>query len=88
MDFPSFPNVPAGCVVGSQLVYFQRYIGENLVSPADFRVIGGQLCIGVFGREEVKCLSLIILTILHNNSDGKHISCSLLYYVDCLVQQP
>ena len=85
MDFPSFPEVPAGCVVGSQLVYSQRYIVENLVSPVEFPVAGGQLHIGVFGREEVQCLSLIISTILHNTSDGKHISFSLLYYVDYLV---
>ena len=88
VDFPSFPEVPAGCVVGSQLVYSQRYIGAHLVSPTDFQVAGGQLCISAFGREEVQCLSLIILTILHNTSDGKIISCSLLYYVDYLVKKP
>ena len=53
MDFPSFPDVPPGFVAGSQLVYSQRYIGENVLSPAEFRVTGGQLCIGAFGREEV-----------------------------------
>ena len=85
MDFPSFLEVLAGCVAGSQLVYLQRYIGENVLSPTDFRVAGGQLHIGAFGREEVQCLSLIISTISHNTSDGKHISFSLLYYVDSLV---
>ena len=63
MDFLSFPEVPAGSVTGIELVYSHRYIGENLVSPADFRVTGGQLHIGVFSREEVQCLSLIISTI-------------------------
>ena len=53
MDFPSFPEVPVGYAVGSQLVYLQRYIGENVLSPAGFRVAGGQLRIGAFGREEV-----------------------------------
>ena len=53
MDFPSFPEVPASCVAGSQLVYSQRYIGENLLSPVEFQVTGGQLHIGAFGHEEV-----------------------------------
>ena len=53
MDFPSFPKVLAGCVAGSQLVYSQRYIGENLVSPVEFQVARGQLRIGEFGCEEV-----------------------------------
>ena len=50
MDFPSFPEVPAGCVVGSQLVYSQRYIGAHVLSPSEFQVPGGQLRIGAFGR--------------------------------------
>ena len=53
MDFSSFPEVPAGCVVGSQLVYSQRYIRLDILSPSDFQVSGGQLRIGAFGREEV-----------------------------------
>ena len=79
MDFPSFPEVPFGCVAWSHLVYSQRYIGANLVSPADFRVARGQLRIGAFGHEEVQCLSLIISTISHNTSSEKCISCQLLY---------
>ena len=85
MDFPSFPKVPVGHATGSQLVYSQRYIEENLVSLADFWVTSGQLHIGVFGREEVQCLSLIISTISHNTSDRQCISCQLLYYVDSLL---
>ena len=88
VDFPSFPNVPAGCVAGSQLVYSQRYIGAHVLSPSEFQVPGGQLRIGAFGRQDMQCLSLIILTISHNTSDGKRMSCLLLYYVDSLVQQP
>ena len=88
MASPLFPNVPIGYPAGTQLVYSQRYIGPHLVSPADFQVVGGQLRIGAFGREEVQCLSLIISTISHNTSDGQHISCQLLYYVDSLLQQP
>ena len=88
MDFPSFPEVIAGCVAENQLVYSQRYIGVSVLSPADFQVARGQLCTGAFGSEEVQCLSLLISTISHNTSDGKHISCSLLYYVDSLVQEP
>ena len=88
VDFPSFPKVPVGCEAGIQLVYSQIYIGENVLSPAEFQVAGGQLHIGAFGREEVQCISLIVLTISHNTSDGQCISCSLLYYVDSLVQEP
>ena len=60
MDFPSFPEVPTGCVAGIQLVYSQRYIGALVLSPVDFQVAGGQLCIGAFGSEDVRCLSLLI----------------------------
>ena len=80
MDFPSFPEVPVGYAAGSQLVYSQRYNGENVLSPAEFRVAGGQLRIGAFGREEMQCLSLIISTISHNTSEGKCISFHILYY--------
>ena len=58
------------------------------MSPLDFQVSGGQLRIGAFGSEEVQCLSLLISTISHNTSDGKCISCLLLYYDDSLVQEP
>ena len=85
MDLPSFPDMPAGCVVGSQLVYSQRYIGEDVLSPTEFQVPGGQLHICAFGRQDMQCPSLIISTISHNTSDGQHISCSLLYYVYSLV---
>ena len=36
VDFPSFPEVPTGCVEGSQLVYSQRYIGALVLSPTNF----------------------------------------------------
>ena len=86
MDFPSFPDVPAGCVAGSQLVYSQRYIGAHVLSPSKFQVPGGQLRIGTFGRQDMQCLSIIGSIISHNTSNGKHISYSLLYYIDSLVQ--
>ena len=88
MDFPSFPEGPAGCVKGSQLVYSQRYIAANVLSLTDFQVARGQLHIGAFGSEEVQCISLLISTISHNTSDEQHISFPLLYYVDSLVQEP
>ena len=88
MDFPSFPEVLAGCIAGSQLVYSQRYIGAHVLSPSEFQVPRGQLHIGAFGTQDVQCLSIISSIISHNTSDEKHISCSLLYYVDSLVQQP
>jgi hypothetical protein len=42
-DFPQFPDVPVGVAVESQLMYSQRYIGVDVLSPADFQVSGGQL---------------------------------------------
>ena len=48
--FPSFPDMPAGCVEGSQLVYSQRYIAAHVLSPSDFQVPGGQLRVRAFGR--------------------------------------
>ena len=75
-------------LIGSQLVYSQRYISVDMQSPSDLQVFGGQLRIGGFGSEEVRCLSLLISTISHNTSDGQHINFSLLYYVDSLVQEP
>ena len=53
MDFPSFPDVLAGCVAGIQLVYSQRYIGAHVLSPSEFQVPGGQLRIGAFGGHDV-----------------------------------
>ena len=88
VDFPSFPEVLVGCVARSQLVYSQRNIGADVLSPSEFQVLGGQLRIGAFGRQAVQCLSLLISTISHNTSDGQHISFQLLYYVYSLVQEP
>ena len=85
VDFPSFPEVLVGYAKRIQLVYSKRYISINILYPSDFQVFAGQLCIGAFGSEEVRCLSLLISTISRNTSDEKHISSSLLYYVDSLV---
>ena len=87
-DFPQFLYVPIGCVIGSQLMYSQRYIRENILSPAYFQVSGGQLCIASFGVEEVRCLSLLLTTISHHTSDEQHNSCPILFYVDSLLQAP
>ena len=70
MDFPSFPDVPVGCVAGSQLVYSQRYIGAHVLSPSEFQVPGGQLHIGAFSIQDVQFLSLIISTISHNTGNA------------------
>ena len=88
VEFPSFIKVPTGYVARSQLVYSQRYIGVDILSLSYFHVFGGRLRISAFGSQEVRFLSLLISTISHNTSDGQCISCSLLYYVDSLVQEP
>ena len=87
VDFPSFPEVPVGYATWSQLVYSQRYISTDILSPSNFQVFGGQLRIASFGSEEVRCLSLLISTISHNTNDEQCSSCLLLYYVDSLVQE-
>jgi hypothetical protein len=86
--FPQFPYVPVGVSPKSQVMYSQRYIGVDLHSPTNFQVYGEQLQITSFGAEEVRFLSLLVMTITHFTSDRKCISCSLLYYVDSLVQRP
>ena len=88
VDFPLFLEVPIGYATWGQLMYSQISISMDILSPSNFQVSGGRLRIDAFGSEEVRCPSLLILTISHNTNDGKHISCLLLYYVDSLVQQP
>ena len=41
VDFPSFPEVPIGYAARIQLVYSQRYISADILSPSDFQVSGG-----------------------------------------------
>ena len=36
VDFPSFSEVLVGCVARSQLVYSQRYIRADILSPSNF----------------------------------------------------
>jgi hypothetical protein len=35
-DFPQLPDVPVGVAAENQLMYSQRYIGVDVLSPADF----------------------------------------------------
>ena len=86
--FPQFPDVLVSVSIEIQVMYPQRYIGIEVLSPANFRVFGGELKIASFGAEEVRCLSLLVTTIAHFTNDGKRISCPLLYYIDSLVQWP
>jgi hypothetical protein len=86
--FPSSLMSQVGVATEIQLMYSQRYIGVDVLSPTDFQVSGGQLWITSFSAEEVRCLSLLVTTIAHFTSDGKRISFPLLYYVDSLVQRP
>ena len=60
---------------------------SDLVEPVDFQVVGGQLCIDSFAREEVRCLSLVVMVLAHCTSDGQHISFPLLHYVDSLLRR-
>ena len=87
-DFPLLPEVPVGYAAGSQLVYSQRYISDDILSPTDFQVSSGQLCIASFGVEEVSHLSLFMTSIAHHTIDGQCIIFPHLFYVDSLLQAP
>ena len=63
----------------------QRYVSLDIDEPIDFQVTSGQLHIDSFDREEVRCLSLIVMKLTHYTSDGKHISFHFLYYVYSLL---
>jgi hypothetical protein len=69
-------------------MYYQQYIGVDVLSPANFEVSGGWLWISFFCAEEFRYLSLLVTKITHFPSYGKHISFHILYYVDSLVQRP
>lgn len=67
------------------MIYVQRYVSLDIVEPTYFQVNGGQLRIDAFVKEEVRCLSLIVMALQHSTSNGKHISFPLIYYVDSLL---
>jgi hypothetical protein len=86
--WPQFLDLLPGIAGESQLAYVQRYVQFGHCFTSRFQVVGGQIQIDSFGAEEVKCMSLILSTLSHSSSDGKHISFPLMYYVDSLVQRP
>ena len=67
------------------MIYVQRYVDPDILQPIEFEVVSGQLWIDSFGREEVRCLSLIMMKLGHYTFDGHHISYPLMYYVNSLV---
>ena len=81
-DQPEFPKLPIDVATKMQPLYVQRYVIPDIIQPIEFQVGGGQLQIDSFGREEVRCLPLIVMTLAHYTYDGYHISFSLMYYVD------
>jgi hypothetical protein len=60
----------------------------KILSTLGFHVPSGWMQMILFHREEVRCLSLIIMKLSHFTSYGKCISFPLMYYVDILVQRP
>ena len=77
------------------IAYWKRLISGvklSVVVPQaigiSLRNSGAKLLIYTFGREDVRCLSLLLMILVHSTSDGKHISFPLLYYVDPLVHRP
>lgn len=45
----------------------------NITDLDDFQVSSGQLDLHSFGVEGVRCLSLMIMTLMHYPFNGKHI---------------
>ena len=86
-DWPHFHEFPIGVSTKSQLIYVQRYVSVDIVEPTEFQVGDGQLRIYSFGREEVRCLSLIMTELAYYTFDGKRISCPLMYYVHSLLMR-
>ena len=69
----------------SKHIYVQRYVSDEVVDRTHFQVVGGQLHVISFVVKEVRFLSLMVTTMAQYTTDGKHISCHVLYYVDSLV---
>ena len=86
-DWTQFLKMPTYITTKTQLIYVHRYVRPNIVQPTYFQVVGGQLWIDSFYREEVRCMSLIIMRLAHYTSDGHQISFRLMYYVDSLVMR-
>ena len=62
--------------------YVHWYVSEDIDSPIEFQVVGGELCNASFGAKEVRCISLMVTPTTHYTSDRKHISFPLLFYVE------
>ena len=60
----------------------------DITHPSEFEVSGGPLRLYEFQLENIKCLSLFITMISHHLTNGNHISCVMLYYVENLLQRP
>jgi hypothetical protein len=86
--FPHFPALPLGVAGETQLAYVQRYVSPDITSASEFQVKGGQLQIGAFEREDVRCLCYMLSSLSQYSSDGKCISFPMLYYVDSLLWEP
>ena len=69
-DWPQFLEIPIDIVVETQLIYVHIYMNDDIVEHIEFQVTDGQLHINSFGREKVRCLSLIVTTMTQYTFDG------------------
>ena len=76
-EFPQFLEVLAVVLTMTQLVYVQRYVDLNILKPAQFQVSSEKLSITSFGREDVRCLTLLVMTI----AQVMGITLVYLYYI-------
>ena len=84
-DWTQFHELPIDIATHTHMVYVQRYINPQIVEPIYFQVVGGQLCIDSFCREESRCLSLFVMALENYTFGGQHCGFSLIYYVDGLL---
>ena len=64
-DFPHYHNPLPNVGGESPLVYVQRYVSANIIDPNGIQVVGGQSRLHAFDVDEVRCLSLMAMTLAH-----------------------
>jgi hypothetical protein len=71
MYFPHFPALPPDVAKEAHMEYVQRYVSSYILSALEFQVHGGQLWIGAFHRQDVRCMCHTISSLSQYSFDGK-----------------
>jgi hypothetical protein len=70
------------------MAYVQRYVDVDITNPSVSQVVGGQLYLHSLCAEEVRCLSLMVITLTHCIYDEWFFSYPLMHHIDSLVHRP